>query len=107
MSIYIPAEREQVYREFGLEDALEDPVIAPGQRVKLKERRDGFGHNVLMLWVKGEDGVHINVDGVDVPVAGEVAGDAFEHHYPLISQKLGEGALHYLTQPAEAVTEAA
>jgi hypothetical protein len=107
MSIYIPAEREQIYIDFGLEDALEDSVIAPGQMVDLKERRDGFGHNVLMLWIKGEEGIHINIDGVDLPVASERAGDAFEHHYPLISLKLGEGALRYLTQPAEPAAEVA
>ena len=107
MSQYISPEREEVYRQYGLEDALQDRVFSPGEEVALRERPDGFGHNVLMLWVQGEEGVHINVDGIDVSVPGETANAAFDHVYPLIERKIGEEALHYLTQPQESTAEAA
>ena len=95
MSQYIPAEREHVYRKFGVEDALEDmdPRVFRKQIV-VDNRDDSFGNHPFLEWDPVKQIGTLSVAGVPVSVPGERAHDAIYHTYPVLYAKLGEATVN-------------
>ena len=104
MSTYIPIEREQLYRDFGLEELLEDVDFSnsPGKPRVLSERQDSFGNLVRLRWIPEDNSVHLNyvAAAVDVVVPGERAKEAYEDHLPIVASEIGWEAIHGFIAPA-------
>ena len=93
MSNLIPAEREGLYRDLGLEELLDDPERAPDEVLILDDRIDGFGNNIVLAWDPRSQVAHLSISGLDIQTSGERASDANNHPYPLLARKIGEASM--------------
>ncbi|MEX1995383.1 MAG: hypothetical protein WD887_01235 [Candidatus Saccharimonadales bacterium] len=66
---------------------------------ELDEFRDGFGNNVRLLWNPSDGSTHLVLEGYDMKVDNDAAGESRFHLYPLLCSKIGEVAVEEFTVP--------
>jgi|GEM_PF-5873800 len=95
MSEYIPAEREYLYHELGLEELLEDKLPTEGPLV-INDKKDHRGNDIQAVWDRDSNTVHMVVlesADLDIEVPTDSVNRAFEEHMHTFASKLGWSAL--------------
>jgi hypothetical protein len=88
--------REELYKELGLEDLLKDtpPPTDPIGRLVVDDRYDSFGNSLTLVWDPGEQAAHLVVQGIDIlSTSGDQAAEALKHPYSFMARAIGEAAL--------------
>jgi len=102
MSEYIPAEREGLYRELGLEELLEDTLPAEGPLI-ISDKHDSLGNDIQLVWDRDANSLHMVASELDVTIPSDKALELLDDHIPVFASQLGwtalEGVLFGADQP--------